>query len=192
MSLRDTIDTVSDRIRAGIAGMAPRERVLVAITAVVVLCTLGYFVQRGMSASLEQVETNIKLTQQAQIQVDELMATYADLSGTYEKLDARLEAGRGFAPLTWIETVGNEMGIQSNIRSVSERGQEETEYYRAQNIDVVVDDLDLKQAVDLLYRFETAPQAVRVKDLRIKADRKNRSQLDIRIELSFLQPTEAS
>ncbi len=188
MSFRDSIDSLSDRAGAVFTSMAPRERVLVAITAVVVCCTLGYFAQRAMSSSIDQVKANIGRTAQAQAQVDDLMRTYGDLSGQAEVLDTRLEAGRDFAPLTWLEEVGNEMGIQDNIKSVNERGTETTDYYVAQTIDVRVDDIDLKVAVDLLYRMETANQTVRVSDLRLKTDRKDRTQIDLRMELAFLRP----
>jgi len=188
MSFRDSIDSLSDRAGAVFKSMAPRERVLVAITAVVLCCTLGYFAQRAMSSSVDQVKANLSRTAQAQAQVDDLMRTYGDLSGEAEVLDSRLEAGRNFAPLTWLEEVGNEMGIQDNIKSVNERGTETTDYYAAQTIDVRVDDIDLRVAVDLLYRMETANQTVRVSDLRIKTDRKDRTQLDLRMELAFLRP----
>jgi len=188
MSLRDSIDSFTDRVQGIVAGMAPRERLLVAITAVVVVCTLGYFAHRAMSSSVDQVKANINRTAQAQAQVDDLLNTYSQLGGRAESLDARLEAGRDFAPLTWIESVGNEMGIQSNIRSVTERGTETTDYYIAQSIDVMINDIDLKKVVELLFNIEQAPQAVRVNDMRIKTDRKDRSKLDLRLELAFLKP----
>ena len=188
MSLRDGIDSLSDRIQAVVSGMAPRERVLVAIAAVVVFCTLGYFANRTMTASENQLKANINRTMQAQAQVDDLLRSYSELAGRAETLDARLESGRNFAPLTWIESIGNDMGIQSNIRSVNERGTETTDYYVAQTIDVLVDDVDLKKAVDLLYRVETAPQAIRIRDMRLKTNRKDRTQLDLRMELAFLKP----
>ena len=49
-------------------------------------------------------------------------------------------------------------------------------------IDVTVNDIDLKKAVELMFKIEKAPQAVRVNDMRIKTDRKDRSQLDLRLE----------
>ena len=188
MTLRDSVDSLSDQIQSIITGMAPRERVLVAITVVVVFCTLGYFSQRAMTASVDQIKGNISRTMQAQAQVDDLLNTYGTLSAQAETLDARLEAGKSFAPLTWIESIGNEMGIASNIRSVTERGTETTDYYVAQTIDVTVNDIDLKKAVELMFKIEKAPQAVRVNDMRIKTDRKDRSQLDLRLELAFLKP----
>lgn len=188
MSLRDSIDSLSDRAQGIISGMAPRERVLVAITAAVVCCTMGYFAQRAMSSSVDQLKANISRTVQAQAQVDDLLRSYNELAAEAQSLDAGLEAGRNFAPLTWLEEVGNEMGIADNIKSVNERGNETTDYYVAQTIDMRVDDIDLKIAVDLLYRMETSTQTVRVNDLRLKTDRKDRSQLDLRMELAFLRP----
>ena len=188
MSLADTLDSWGDRLRGLVSGLAPRERVLVAITAVVMLSFAGFFANKAMDASTKRLKNNINQTSLAQGQIDTMLTRHSELQMTAEALDSRLEAGRGFAPLTWIEEVGNEMNIPGNIRSVNERGQEQTDYYSAQTIDMVVDDVDLRQTIDLLYRFETAPQAIRINDLKIKADRKNRAQLDLRIELAVLSP----
>ena len=192
MSVRDSLDVVGDRLRTTASGMAPRERLLVGFTAVVLLCFVGYFTADAMKTSTRRVQSNISLAAQAQARVDSLLAEYSQLSSEAESLDARLAAGKDFAPLTWLESVGNEMGIQGNIRSVTERGNEQTDYYQAQKIDMIVDDLDLRQLVDLMYRLEQAPQAIRINEARIKADRKNRSQLDLRMEIAVLKPLESS
>ena len=192
MSVRDSLDVLGDRLRGALSGMAPRERLLVGFTAVVLLCFVSYFAAGAMKTSTRRVQSNISMAAQAQARVDSLLAEHAQLSSEAESLDSRLAAGKDFAPLTWLESVGNEMGIQGNIRSVTERGNEQTDYYQAQKIDLIVDDLDLRQLVDLMYRLEQAPQAIRINEARVKADRKNRSQLDLRMEIAVLKPLESS
>ena len=152
MSVRDSLDVAGDRLRGALGGMAPRERFLVAFTLLVLVCFVGYFSAGAMNRNTKRVQSNISLAAQAQARVDNLVAEYSQLSSEAESLDARLAAGKDFAVLTWLETIGNEMGIQANIRSVTERGLEETDYYKAQKIDLIVDDLDLRQLVDLMYR----------------------------------------
>jgi hypothetical protein len=190
VSVRDGIDIAGDRLRTFIEGMAPRERFLVGFTLVVVFCFVAWFSVGAMNKATDKVKRQIVAASTAQAQVDGLLAQYSDLSSQVQALDARLEAGRDFAPLTWIETVGNEMGISDQIRSVNERGTEETDYYIAQKFDLRVDDIDLRQVTDLVFRLESAPQAIWVNECRVKTDRKNRAQLDVNMEISILKPIE--
>ncbi|MCP4871016.1 MAG: hypothetical protein GY898_20105 [Proteobacteria bacterium] len=190
MALRDGIDVVGDRIRGAINGMAPRERALVAFTVAVVLLVVGWFVQGAMEEAKSKLTRQIAATAQAQIQVDALMAEYTALSGKVTEMDAKLEAGRDFQPLTWIESVGNEMAITDKIRSVNERGVENTDYYSAAKINIRIDDLSLAQVTDFVYRLESAPQAVRIDECRVKTDRKDRNILDLTMEIAVLKPAE--
>jgi len=188
MSLRDGLDIAGDRLRNAFGSMAPRERVLVAFTAAVLLAFVGYFATQAMEKSTRRVKTSISTTSTAQAQVDSMMAQYTELAGTVETLDARLQAGRDLAPLTWIETIGNEMNL--SIGSMNERGTETTDYYVAQTIDVRIDDLSLEQIVQLMYRFESSPQAIRVTECRVKTDRKERAKLDLNLTIDILKPPE--
>jgi hypothetical protein len=121
-----------------------------------------------------------------------MLADYQSRVGNADALEARLQAGKDFTPLTWLEKVGNEMGISANIRSMTERGVVETDYYRAQKINILVDNINLQQTVDLLHRLESAPQAVRFDEVRLKTDRKEKSLLDVRIDISVLGPLEGA
>ena len=118
-----------------------------------------------------------------------LLAEYNGLAGSAEALDARLEAGRGFAPLSWLEQVGNDMTIKDNIRAITERGREETDYYTAKKFDITIDDITLDQTVEFLHKMESAPQAIRITECRLKPDRKDRNKIDVRMEIAVLAPT---
>lgn len=188
MSIRDGIDVFGDRVRSAVDGMAPRERLLVAIAVLAVFGVAAFFVQGAMEESSKRLKRQITATSTAQGQVDQLMSQYRDLVGTVDALDTRLAAGADFQPLTWIESVGNEMGISEKIRSVNERGTETTDYFIAKKIDIRIDDVDLRQVTDLIYRLESAPQAVRIDECRVKTDRNNRSNLDVTMQIAVLQP----
>lgn len=188
MSLRDGIDVVGDRARSFVGNMAPRERALVGFTLVVVFCFVAWFAVGAMNKSTDKVKRQLTATGTAQAQVDSMLTQYGELAGAVESLDAKLAAGEDFAPLTWIETVGNEMGISEKIRSVNERGTEETDYYVASNFDLRIDDIDLRQVTDLVFRLESAPQAIRINECRVKTNRKNRAELDVSMEISILKP----
>jgi len=182
------MDVAGDRLRSLVTNMAPRERFLVAFTGLVVFCFVAWFVLDAMDSSTDKVKRQLTATSTAQAQVDSMLSVYGELAGTAEALDTKLAAGADFAPLTWIESIGNEMGISEKIRSVNERGSEETDYYVAQNYDIRIDDIDLRQVTDLIYRLESAPQAIRINECRVKTNRKNRAELDVSMEISILKP----
>jgi type II secretory pathway component PulM len=190
MAVRDGIDVLGDRIRGAIGAMAPRERALVAFTVVVVLLVIGWFAQGAMSDAKTKLIRQLAATSQAQIQVDALMAEYTALNTKVTEMDAKLELGRDFQALTWIESVGNEMAITEKVRSVQERGTETTDFYTASKITIRIDDLSLEQVTDFVYRLESSAQAIRVDELRIKTDRKDRNILDLTMEIAVLKPPE--
>lgn len=190
MSLRDGIDVAGDRLRSFAGNMAPRERLLVGFTLLVVFCFVAWFAVGAMNKSTGKVKRQLIATGTAQTQVDLMLGQYTELADRVESMDTQLVEGKDFAPLTWIETVGNEMGIAEKIRSVNERGTEETDYYVAQKFDLRIDDIDLRQATDLVFRLESAPQMIRIHECRVKTDRKNRAQLDVNMEIAILKPIE--
>ena len=98
------------------------------------------------------------------------------------------EQGKGFSPASWLEQSGNTMGISESIKSIQERGVERHDYYQAQKVELVLDDIDLVKLVELLHTLQEAPQAMRINDVRVKTDRKVRSNLDIRMEIAVLKP----
>ncbi len=188
MSFVDTIDTWGERLQELLDGISPRDRILLLFMAVVLLSAATFGTATVLNKSAKKARARLAAATLAQSTVDQLVKKHADLVVKVEGLDKRLAAGADFTPLTWLETVGNEMQIASNIRSMTERGIDETDYYRAQKIDLVVNDISLRQLVELLHRLQAAPQAIRFNEVRVKTDRKKREELDLRMEIAVLRP----
>ncbi len=192
MNASDSINNVSERVRDLLGGLTPRDRRTLLFGITVVLLVGAWFAVGGMQKSTRQLSHNLTAAQDAQKQVEGMLADYQSRVGSADALEARLQAGKDFTPLTWLEKVGNDMGISANIRSMTERGIVETDYYRAQKINILVDNINLQQTVDLLHRLESAPQAVRFDEVRLKTDRKEKALLDVRIDISVLGPLEGA
>ncbi len=190
MNLNNSVNDIADRVRNLLGGLTPRDRRTLLFGISVVLLVAAWFAVGSMQKSTRQLNRNLEAAKSAQKQVEELLVDFRSRVGDADALEARLEAGKNFTPLTWLEKVGNDMGISANIRSMTERGMVETDYYRAQKINILVDNINLQQTVDLLHRLESAPQAVRFDEVRLKKDRKEKSLLDVRIDLSVLGPLE--
>jgi len=192
MSASDSINNISERVRSLLGGLTPRDRRTLLFGITVVLLVGAWFAVGSMQKSTRQLNRNLTAAQNAQKEVDGMLADYRSRVGNADALEARLQAGKDFTPLTWLEKVGNEMGVSANIRSMTERGVVETDYYRAQKINILVDNINLQQTVDLLHRLESAPQAVRFEEVRLKTDRKEKALLDVRIDLLVLGPLEGA
>ncbi len=188
MSVRDSLDSVGDSIRGFLEGLSPRDRGLLVFMIVMILGGAGYFAQGAMVKASKKVKNQLNAASMAQHSVDTLLREYNALSGTAEALDARLEAGADFTPLTWLEQLGNEMGIGANIKSITERGVDVTDYYRAQKIDIDVRDLTLPQVIEFLHRLEGAAQAIWISESSLLTDRKDRNKIRLRLQISVLKP----
>ena len=188
MSIRDSLDRVGDGVRGFLQGLSPRDRALLVFMVVMILGGIGYFAQGAMVKASKKVKGQLAAASMAQHQVDTLLREYNSLAGTAEALDALLAAGADFTPLSWLEQLGNDMGIGANIKSITERGVDVTDYYRAQKIDIDVRDLNLPQVVELLHRLEGAAQAIWISEASVLTDHKDRNKLRLRLQISVLKP----
>lgn len=190
MSLRDGVASFFDSARAWFLGLPERDRALLLLL-VAVFSGGGLWAAHGaMAKARKQATARLSAASYAQAQVDALLVEYNELAGKAEALDARLAAGAGFTPLSWLEDVGRQMNISDNLKSLQERGSESTDWYKANKIQVSLDDIDLRQTVDFLYRLEQAPQAIRVQELSVRAERNDRTKLDVKADLAVLVPPE--
>ena len=192
MSLLDSIDSAGDRSRELVQRMTPRDRGLAALMGGVLFLLLAFFALSAMSSAKAKARLAISDTAKAQAQVNVLLSDFSELNEEIGQLEARLAAGATFSPATWLETTGNELGISANIKGINEKGVGETDYYRAQRLDLIIDALDLAKTVEFIHRIENAEPAIRIDELRVKADLKNRQELDLLMTISVLKPLETA
>jgi type II secretory pathway component PulM len=188
MSVRDSIDSFGDRLQTLLGGLTPRDRALLAFMVILVLGAMGWAAQGSMVKQQARLKAQLNAATVAQYQVDQLLQQYNAAVGKADALDARLAAGKDFTPLTWLESLGNELGLAANIKSITERGIEVTDYYRAQKIDINVHDISLGQAVQFMHKLEEAAQAIWVTEATLNTDRKDRNVMRLRLQISVLQP----
>ena len=129
MNLPNSVNNIAERIRALLSGLTPRDRGTLLFGITVVLLVGAWFAVNSMQKSTRQLNRNLEAAQTAQKEVEGLLGEFQSRGGDADKLEAKLQAGKDFTPLTWLEKVGNEMGISANIRSMTERGVIETDYY---------------------------------------------------------------
>ncbi len=188
MSLLDSIDNAGDRGREFLQGMTPRDRALAGLMAGVLVLLVSFFGLSAMNSAKDRARAGIADAAKAEAQIKVLGSELAEINEEVAALDARLAAGASFSPASWLEQVGNEMQISANIKGINEKGSGETDFYKTQTVDVIVDDIDLDTVVNLTHRVETAEAAIRIDEMRVKADRKDRQKLGLRMTISVLKP----
>lgn len=176
------------RVRAVLEGLAPRERILVAAAAAVVLLAVLFLgvVQPFLSAidrSREralQAERELELVQQLRRQLDEVGARL-------ERVEGRIRKGPRENLRTTLDRLRTAAGIQK-FDSIDERARKPSDGYQETQMEVVLKSVTLAQVVRYLHEIETAPQVLSVKRLRINTRSDQRDLLDVRFVVSSFDP----
>ncbi len=188
MSILENIDNLGDQAREFLEGMTPRDRALAGLMVSVVFLVVVFFGLSTINGSKAKARAAIADAAKAQAQVNLLLSDFVEVQEEIAALDARLVAGASVSPATWLEKLGNEMGISANIKGINEKGSTETDFYRAQTVDFIVNDIDIDTVVKIAHKVESSEAAMRIDELRVKTDRKDRSKLGLRMTISVLKP----
>ena len=92
MSLQDSIDSITDRIRTLLGGLTPRDRRTLLFGISVVLLVAGWFAFQSMQKSTQQLNRNLAAAEEAQRQVEAMLSHYQSRVGAADALEARLQA----------------------------------------------------------------------------------------------------
>jgi len=97
-----------------------------------------------------------------------LSSEYRDLAARTKKAEEALAAGGGASLLTQVDSVAREAGVKDRITSMKpQRAQLPSKMWES-SVEVRVERVDLREAVELLRRLETSARPIRVKRLQLK------------------------
>lgn len=97
-----------------------------------------------------------------------LVAEYRELSARAKKAEDLLAAGEGTSLLTQVETVARDSGVKDRIASMKpQRVQLPSKMWEA-SVEVRLEKIDLREAVEVLRRLTGSSRPVRVKRLHLK------------------------
>ncbi len=101
-------------------------------------------------------------------QFDILVARYRELSSSASRAESVLEEGGGASLLTQVETTARDAGVKDRIASMKPQRTELESRMWESSVEVRVERITLKDAVELLRRLQSSPRPVRVKRLALK------------------------
>lgn len=149
-------------------GLAPRERVLVAIAGSVLALTL---LMVGIVMPIQSARDNAaQAAEDARRQLlmmERMKRDWDELQGRLGEVEARIQGARSQQNLlTLLESLAARAGVKPS--SMEKRQSGESERYEETKVEVSLKNVTLRQAVDYLASIERAEQPLSVKSLRVK------------------------
>jgi len=156
------------RIQVVWDGLAPRERVLVAIAGGALALTL---ILVGVVMPIRSARDNaVQAAEDAERQLlmmERMKRDWDELQGRLGEVEARIQGARSQQNLlTLLESLAARAGVKPS--SMEKRQSGESERYEETKVEVSLKNVTLRQAVDYLSSIERAEQPLSVKSLRVK------------------------
>lgn len=181
-----------ERIAVWIAGLAPRERLLLGATAAAFALALIWFgfvtplasAVYDTSTRVETAERNLQVARRVQGEL-------AALQGSLAAVERRIREG----PRGNLFTTLEELAVQSAVKveSMEPQAAAASDAYRETKVQVQLKQVTLAQVVNFLHKIESAPQPLSVKSLRVRtrsaAGADKVDLLDVTFTVSSFEPT---
>lgn len=182
-----------ERIAVWIAGLAPRERLLLGGAGAMLALAIVWLgaVQpllgavNGAALRVETAERNLEVARRVQ---GELAALQANLGSVEE----RIRQGPKGNLFTTLEQLAAQSAVK--VESMEPQASPASDAYRETKVQVALKQVTLAQVVNFLHKIESAPQPLSVKSLRIRTRSEQKSGvkadlLDVTFTVSSFEPT---
>jgi general secretion pathway protein M len=184
--MRFSLDAVLAPIRQVYAGLAPRERRLVAIAAaaVVVVLLLGLVsLVRSTRAGLER---RIAAKEKDLAGIQELRDTYLTLRNDTERLytDAKTRPA-DFSLFSFLEGIGSRAMSREKITAMNPSNRPLGEFVE-DSVEMKIGGVSLPELVELLYRLQRGPVPLRVSRLTMRKRFNDPQAFDVTLSVSML------
>lgn len=181
------MNDLRDRIAAFVAGLAPRERLLLGgAAALLAVCVLWLAVAlpvvgaaRGAALRAESAQTDLE-------RAARLRADLAGIQGRLAAVERRVREGPRGNLFTTLEELASQSAVK--VESMEPQASPAQEPYRETKVQVVLKQVTLAQLVNFLHKIESAPQLLSVKSLRIRTrSEKKEDLLDVTFTVSSFE-----
>ncbi len=161
------------------AGVAAMGILLYGVTAVFSLYT----------GTMDKLDRRIIQNRGALEELAKIKAEFNQLNRQVGLLDQKIRNDQGkFSILSFLESLAARTNIRSKISYMRPKGGMETDFYREVSVEMKIESVSLKQAVQFLNAIENAPHVVRIKNLHFKTRYANPEFLDVNFLVSTYEP----
>jgi type II secretory pathway component PulM len=175
------------RLRMAFLGLAPRERVLVAIVGGLVAIALAWVLVIGPVTSLGDAAEQRVVTAEQQLSVmQRLRREFDEVHQRLAQVEERIQNGQRGNLRSALETLASRSSVK--VESMEPQASPAHDVYRETKVEVGLRNVTLAQTVAYLHAIETAPQVLSIKTLRIRTRPDQQDLLDVTFTVSSFEP----
>ena len=176
------------RLRAYIQGRSARERLLIGgallVAGTLLLQAVVIAPLRAGVADAQREGARLQTDLlRAQRMTREILRLRADL----ERIEARIKTGQSTNLFTLLEALAGEAQMRERLESIKPKQPSDHEKYRETRVEVSLKGATLEQAVQFLYKIESAPVLLIIRSLRMKSRRDDATVLDVSFSVSSFE-----
>lgn len=173
------------RVRAFVANLAPRERLLVSIVGVLAVALLFVLVVLQLLEAGDRLDGRVASAEQQLEVMTRLRREFDEVSLRLRAVEERIQQGPSGNLRTTLETLAQQASVK--IESMEPQASPTHERYRETKVEVGLREVTLAQAVTYLHQIETTPQPLSVKALRIRTRQEQPELLDVTFTVSSFE-----
>ncbi len=174
------------RIRAALANLSPRERLLViAAGGVFVLLVLVAGVVNPMLSASSRASARVEAAEAELRAVQVLRSQYDEVDSRMASVERRIKSGPKGEIFTTLEKLAKDSAVK--VDSMEPRTSPASDDYRETKVQVVLRGVTLAQMVSYLRRIESAPQLLSIKSLRVRTRADKPELLDVNFTVSSFE-----
>ena len=165
-----------DRLRTTLASLAPRERLLLAGAAsVLVLTILWLGIAMPAIASVRNAEERVAAAERDLATARRLQGEVAAIQARVGAVEQRIREGPSGNIFTTLEDLARQSAVK--VESMEPQAAPTQDHYKETKVQVVLKQVTLAQTVAFLHGVESAPQLLSVKSLRIRTRAEKKDDL---------------
>jgi general secretion pathway protein M len=185
----ETLRRLRADVEAFLAGLAPRERLLVLGAAGLAGLFVLFLVASGVSGAIGSRRSRIDSKAQSLAQIGQLAQGYRRAQAERAQLEARLK-GPPVQLMSYVSQAGARLGIEVNDLRPSQQGpaaEKGNDKVVEESVEVSLAKLDLPRLAALLAELERGPGVVKVRHLAIRGRSDDPAAVDVTLRIAAWQ-----
>ena len=176
-----------DRMAVAFGGLAPRERLLIAISGGLLALALVYLaIVNPIVGAVERSGRRLDTADQQLRVMTRLRREYDDVQHRLASVEQRIRSGSRGNLRTTLEMLAGKANVK--VESMEPQATPASEAYRETKVEVGLRNVTLAQTVNYLHQIESSPQVLSVKALRIRTRPDLPEFLDVTFTVSSFEP----
>lgn len=168
--------------------LEPREKIMLLAGLIFLLCVVAvYGIYLPYRESLQQAERSIAVKQRQLAQVRDLQQEYRGLERRIARAEQGLARSGEQSALALLENIAARIDSRDKLNYIRPQPPQSQGAYRIENLDIKFEKLSLEQAVNLLWRVETAETRMQVRNLRLRQRFDDTSLLDVTMTVAVFR-----